>query len=125
VVTYYPFVLDPSNPSAAATTGDNVLDNVEQVLIEAPGVSGIYTVEVGHKGILANNLQHYSLILSGQMVEERVAADINDDGSIDSADLLIIAEYWLDFVAAADISPDGGDGIINFLDVSAFAEGPE
>jgi len=125
VVTYFPFVLDPSNPDVAATTGDNVLDNVEQVLIEAPSVSGVYTVEVGHKGTLADGLQYYSLILNGQVVEERNAADINDDGSVDSADLGIIADYWLDFVAAADISPDGGDGTINFLDFSAFAEGPE
>ena len=125
VVTYFPFVLDPSNPDVAATTGDNVLDNVEQVLIEAPSVSGVYTVEVGHKGTLADGLQYYSLILSGQVVEERNAADINDDGSVDSADLGIIADYWLDFVAAGDISPDGGDGIINFMDFSAFAESRE
>ncbi|MHC4497899.1 MAG: S8 family serine peptidase [Planctomycetota bacterium] len=63
---YYPYVLDPVNPANPATTGDNVLDNVEQVCIESPNVPGIYTVLVEHKGTLTNYEQHYSLIITGQ-----------------------------------------------------------
>jgi Subtilase family/Cohesin domain len=59
-----PFILDPGNPAQAATTGDNVLDNVEQVNIASP-VAGDYTVQVSHKGTLTNNEQIYSLLVSG------------------------------------------------------------
>lgn len=62
--TYLPWVLDPANPSAAATRGDNFRDNVEQV--KAVGVGpGIFTVEVSHKGGLLGGLgQDYALIIS-------------------------------------------------------------
>ena len=63
---YYPFVLDPSNPDAAATAGDNILDNVEQVYIPAPPEEGEYTITVSFKGTLAYGQQWYSLIISGQ-----------------------------------------------------------
>lgn len=63
--TYYPWVLNPANPSAAATTGDNVLDNIEQVLVAGaiPGKS--YTISVTHKGTLKGGSQAYSLIATG------------------------------------------------------------
>jgi len=62
--TYFPWVLDPAVPSAAATKGDNFRDNVEQV--EAVGIGpGIFTVEVSHKGTLQGGLnQDYALIIS-------------------------------------------------------------
>ena len=62
--TYMPWVLNPASPAAAATTGDNFRDNVEQVVIEGVG-TGSYFVEVSHKGKLLNgNNQNYSLIIS-------------------------------------------------------------
>jgi hypothetical protein len=62
---YYPFVLDPSyNAWAnAATTGDNSLDNVEQVVVTNT-VAGLYTVEVNHKDTLVDGGQDFSMILS-------------------------------------------------------------
>ncbi len=65
--TFMPFVLDPANRSAAATAGDNTLDNVEQIRIASPPSSGFFTATVSHKGTLTNNAQRYSLILSGQI----------------------------------------------------------
>jgi Subtilase family/FlgD Ig-like domain len=59
---YEPWVLDPANPAAAATTGDNFRDNVEQVFV-ASLPSGDYTVTVGHKGNLGGG-QAYSLLAS-------------------------------------------------------------
>jgi hypothetical protein len=59
---YLPYVLDPADPSAAATAGDNFRDNVEQVVIEAPE-PGEYVVTVSHKGTLAEP-QAYSLASS-------------------------------------------------------------
>jgi hypothetical protein len=62
--TYSPWVLNPASPSAAASTGDNVRDNVEQVVVNAGG-SGSYAIEVSHKGTLLNGQsQDYSLIIS-------------------------------------------------------------
>ena len=61
--TWMPWVLDPANPAAPATTGDNVRDNVEQVRIRADTCS--YTVEIHHKGALLDDApQDYSLIIS-------------------------------------------------------------
>ena len=62
--TFYPWVLDPSNPTACATTGDNDLDNVEQIFIES-AQTGIYLVEVSHKGTLMSPPQAFSIVLSG------------------------------------------------------------
>ncbi len=52
--TNLPWVLDPNNRTAAATTADNVRDNVEQVFIGSP-TTGTYTVRVTHKGDLLND----------------------------------------------------------------------
>jgi hypothetical protein len=62
--TYLPWILNPSSPADAATTGDNVRDNVEQVLVYDAD-AGSYSVEVSHKGTLLNSVnQTYSLIIS-------------------------------------------------------------
>ncbi|MFA9214710.1 MAG: S8 family peptidase [Candidatus Methylacidiphilales bacterium] len=64
-VVYYPYILNPSVPSAAATNGDNFRDNVEQIYI--PNLpSGNYTIRVTHKNNLQNsNPQALSIIASG------------------------------------------------------------
>ncbi len=63
-VTYYPWILNPSNPSAAATTGDNYLDNVEQVVVGTINKGDTYTIQITNKGGLYNGSQAYSLIIS-------------------------------------------------------------
>lgn len=65
-VTNKPWVLNPTNPAAAATTGDNIRDNVEQVLIPNP-TDGWYTVRVTHKGSLSNGVQDVSIIVTGNI----------------------------------------------------------
>ncbi len=67
--TFYPWKLDPSDFSAAATTGDNLVDNIEK--IEIAGASGEYIIQVSHKGnTLVNDAQTFSLIVSGIDKEE-------------------------------------------------------
>jgi len=62
--TWFPWILNPANPAAAATTGDNFRDNVEQVQVTGAGI-GSYTLEVTHKGSLLNGQnQDYSIIIS-------------------------------------------------------------
>ncbi|MBT0608468.1 S8 family serine peptidase [Aequorivita echinoideorum] len=61
--TFFPWILDGTNPSAPATTGDNFLDNIEK--IEIPEASGEYIVTVGHKGSLTTGAQTFSMIVTG------------------------------------------------------------
>lgn len=62
---YYPYRLDPDNPAEPPKKdGKNYVDNVEQVFIEQPQ-AGNYTIEVDHDGVLANNMQTFSIIISG------------------------------------------------------------
>ncbi len=62
--TIFPWKLNRATPSAAATTGDNDVDNVEVVFLAAPS-AGSYTVQVTNKGALAGGFQRFSLVLSG------------------------------------------------------------
>ncbi len=75
--TYYPWSLDPSNPSNAATQdGENNTDNVEQVYIASPA-TGDYTITVDHDGTLYDydsgtdsytvGSQSFSIIISGTL----------------------------------------------------------
>ncbi|RYY19048.1 MAG: peptidase S8, partial [Sphingobacteriaceae bacterium] len=62
---FRPYILNPASPATAATTGDNIRDNIEQVYIAnaVPGKS--YTISVNHKGTLNSGSQAYSLIVTG------------------------------------------------------------
>lgn len=67
---YYPWKLDVNNPMANATTGDNLVDNVEQIIIETPVANRTYTVQVSNKGTLVDDLgnpstQNYAIITTG------------------------------------------------------------
>lgn len=53
-----------------ATTGINNTDNVEQVLISTPPMSGTYQVVVSYSGTLTNSAQNYSLLISGSSADE-------------------------------------------------------
>lgn len=62
--TYYPWKLNLANVAAFATTGDNLVDTVENIDIKNP-TAGNYTITVSHKGTLTGGPQNYSLILTG------------------------------------------------------------
>ncbi|MGK2925599.1 MAG: S8 family serine peptidase, partial [Lysobacterales bacterium] len=79
--TWLPWVLDPANPAAPATAGDNVRDNVEQVKINSADTC-VYTVEVRHKGTLLDGTgQDYSLIISVDAPPETGTLHIEEDFS--------------------------------------------
>jgi hypothetical protein len=78
--TNYPWLLNPASPASAATTGDNTVDNVEQVYIANP-TTGTYTVRVTHKGNLVNDkgqisYQNVSLMLSGNIAQPPILPKI-------------------------------------------------
>ena len=63
--TTQPWILDPANPANPATQGDNIRDNVEQVLIANPIPGKAYTLTITHKGTLSGAKQDYALLVSG------------------------------------------------------------
>ncbi|MES2381079.1 MAG: S8/S53 family peptidase [Bacteroidota bacterium] len=71
---YTPFILNPYNPSAAATTGDNYRDNVEQIYAtNLP--TGFYTIKVKHKNTLLNAApQAFAMIGSGFIATPQIAS---------------------------------------------------
>jgi hypothetical protein len=70
--THEPWVLNPASPASAATPGDNVRDNVEQVWV-ASLPAGTWTVQVSHKGTLDGGVQAYSLVVSTPIAEDNPA----------------------------------------------------
>ena len=63
-ITYYPWKLNSIASAEATQSGDNAIDNVEQVKIDSPTNSN-YTVTVTHKGLLQTGKQNYSLVITG------------------------------------------------------------
>ena len=102
-----PFILDPLHPENAATRGDNLLDNMEQIFEETP-LKGFYEVIVTHKGSLSGGKQNFSLILSG-LTDEYFASgtteltDNNGEFKLTSA-----PEYLPDMDASWHIEPENG-----------------
>ena len=66
--TFFPWKLDVANYSAPATTGDNIVDNIEKT--EIAGANGEYIIRVSHKGSLENSSQVFSQIITGIDREE-------------------------------------------------------
>ncbi|WP_027378283.1 S8 family peptidase [Chryseobacterium daeguense] len=71
---YYPWKLNANAPMTPATKGDNTVDNVEQVVIEAPTAGRNYRIEITNKGNLVNNSgagapQNYSIMVTGYSQE--------------------------------------------------------
>ncbi len=60
---FLPYILDPANPANVATTGDNVVDNIEQIYIENPQ-TGTVTLSFTHKGTLTDDV-YYGLSVTG------------------------------------------------------------
>lgn len=63
--SWQPWVLDPNHPANPATTGDNIRDNVEQILVADAIPGKTYTLTISHKKTLKNGKQDFALIISG------------------------------------------------------------
>lgn len=114
-VAYFPYKLDPENPSAAATTDSkNEVDNVESIYIESPQ-AGTYTIQISHDGSLQGGEQAYSLIING--IEEYTVVPECTGGMVspeDGADEILTNQWfsWMpaDFATSYDVyfGTDGG-----------------
>ena len=49
-------------------------------------------------------------------------ADYDNSGTVDSVDLRMMSQNWLQDAPVYDISPQGGDGIIDLRDFQILAE---
>ncbi|MCB9305865.1 MAG: S8 family serine peptidase [Lewinellaceae bacterium] len=80
--TFFPWILNPASPAAAATTGNNNRDNVEQILVLSPA-AGDYTIRVVAPASLTSGPQQFSLIISGNDATVENASfgfmTVNDD----------------------------------------------
>lgn len=86
--TNRPWVLNPANRTAAAITGDNFRDNVEQAEVANPQ-NGVWLVRVTHKGQLRNDQgavadQRLSLALWGNLAQPPVLPRFNHIAMVSS-----------------------------------------
>ncbi|MFP4065134.1 MAG: S8 family serine peptidase [Bacteroidales bacterium] len=80
---FKPWVLDVENPEAFATTGDNIVDNIEQIYIEHPVPGKTYTITVTHKNdSLVRGSQNFSLIATGVGGEPLPVSEALDEKGI-------------------------------------------
>ncbi len=108
--TYFPWILDPSVPSASATTGDNFRDNVEKINADNLIAGETYTITISHKGSLVNGSQAYSLLMSfvpsndiavaeivsptstdGSNAEQRLVIKLQNKGTVDKSSIPLTA----------------------------------
>lgn len=75
--TTLPWTLDPETPAAAATRGDNILDNVERIDFYDAEETTEYLLQISHKGTLAAE-QSYALVVSNAVEQNMGTQDETD-----------------------------------------------
>ncbi len=114
---YFPYIMDPANPGAAATTGDNFRDNIEQIQTLTLD-AGIYDVYVSHKNSLVTE-QAYSLVSSvvTMALDGFLCGDTNGDLSVNIADQVYLNNLIFhngpapDPLVVGDVNCDGNINI--------------
>lgn len=112
---FRPWVLDPANPSASAQTGDNTLDNVEQIYLSQP-LAGFYTLKVSHKTSLSNGMQPYAILVTG-LETDFIASGYNELNESNGAILLTSADQYINNMDVQwFINPGNGQPISIYFD---------
>ncbi len=134
---HLPYILDPCNPGSPAAVGDNIRDNVEQVVMLNPVKGVIYEISISHKGNLANGLQHYSLILSEPIpvrniwVDDDAGSDpfphLSDDAHVETGERALpfdsIQQAIDDAIARSNADAGVGINIVRILDGTYTGDG--
>ncbi|WP_430810062.1 MULTISPECIES: S8 family serine peptidase [unclassified Carboxylicivirga] len=68
---HYPWMLDPANPTNAATKGTNCIDNVEQIQLDNPP-PGDYCIVVSATSYKEDDPQSYSLVIYGHDITDEL-----------------------------------------------------
>jgi hypothetical protein len=61
--------------------------------------------------------------LSQWTLQCNVPGDFEPDCDVDTDDLKVLCDEWLSVILSWDVWPEGGDGFVDFLDYSVFADG--
>ncbi|MHB0970919.1 MAG: S8 family serine peptidase, partial [Thermoanaerobaculia bacterium] len=106
-VEILPYVLDPTNPAAAATRGVNHRDTVEVVEIPAPSTAGHYTIIVSGSAVVTTEAQGFTLIANGAISSPPPPCidpyEANDTMETGWGRLTSSAVYLPKFCAATDV----------------------
>jgi len=109
-------------------TGDVLWVNIASVDVEEPWsrmwntqnlLEGRYELRAMATDSVGNSDENPEVI---GITVKSVLCDLNDDDNLDFLDLKRLGSYWLTNEPSVDISPPGGNNIINFLDFAVFAE---
>lgn len=112
---FRPWVLDPANPSAPAHTGDNVLDNVEQIYLDQPLV-GFYTLKVSHKLSLSSGQQPYAIMVTG-LETDFIASGYNELNESNGVILLTSANQYINNMDVQwFLNPGNGQAVSLYFD---------
>ncbi len=113
---FRPYVLDPANPSKQAMTGDNILDNVEQIHIPQP-MAGFYTLQVSHKSsLVGGGNQPYALVITG-LNQDYIASGLTVLEEANGSILLSSADRYLDNMDVQWlIQPENGQPVSFYFD---------
>lgn len=103
-VEHLPWVTDPSDPGAAAATGVNTVDNIEQIVVEAPEI-GVWTLTVETAGLNEGGLQEVSIVTSASWVRSGYANDTDGDNISDDYEKMTFSD-----VLCAGERPEDSDG---------------
>lgn len=136
---YYPWKLNANSPMTPATKADNTVDNVEQVLIDAPVAGRNYRIEITNKGNLVNNAgvnapQNYSILVSGYSNEVLATQETKAASTITIAptltkDIVKIlnaprkAAFSVYDLSGKKLQSGTTNGTTESLDLSAFTKG--
>ncbi|WP_080059265.1 S8 family serine peptidase [Spirosoma aerolatum] len=105
--TWQPWILDPENPANAATHGDNIRDNIEQVLLTNTIPGKTYTLIISQKGMLSGSKQDYALLVSG--IGGKVYCESKPASTADTK---------ISRVQFGSINQAGADGCTSYTDFS-------
>ena len=126
--------------SMTATTGTDANGPVEYYFDETSGNPG--GTDSGWQtspsytdfGLLASTQYTYTVQMRDAMLNTGTASspaspitfilrtDYDNSGGVDFYDLTVLSQVWLQDAPLYDIAPEGGDGILNFLDFQILAE---
>jgi hypothetical protein len=90
--------IDQGDPNYAADMGEIDIDGQPRI--------GAGRIDIGAD-------EYYKSVLT---------ADIYFDGIVNFHDFAVLADYWQSTEPLADIAPDGGDGVVDLLDLARMCE---
>ncbi len=123
------FASEPTGNGCIDISGGTIVFTKNQDLSQL--VTGLCSAGLitayGGRGILISTrdpVSGYTTVSAIHKPANTLAGDIDGDNAVDWEDMYLIAQQWLDVpgIPSADIAPDGGDGIVNFIDLAVMAK---